>query len=203
MGDFSIGASLALVLRTWPFLLVRAAVYFGIAAAFAVAAGGGAGIGWAIGALGGPAGRVPGAFWGAMAGIAAVALMLRWLREYLLYLVRAGHVAAMMLVLDGERPPAALGLIGQSVALVQRRFRDMATLVAIERLVRGALGHLIALADPAARLLPAGATLSTAPLNSILRRALGCLPDMVLARPLRAAAGNPWRETRDGLLHLA
>src|SRR5688572_22778223 len=97
MWDFSIGTSLSLVLRTYPFMLIRAAVYFGIAAAFVVAAGGGAGIGWATGALAGITGRAPGAFWGAIAGMAVVGLMLWWLREYVLFLVRAGHLAAMVL----------------------------------------------------------------------------------------------------------
>jgi hypothetical protein len=70
MWDFSIQTSARLVLRTLPFMLLRVATYFGIAAAFVVAGGGGAGIGWGVGALAGPSGRLPAAFWGTVAGVA-------------------------------------------------------------------------------------------------------------------------------------
>ena len=201
MGDFPIGTGAALVLRTFPFLLIRAAVYFGIAAAFVVSAGGGAGIGWAIGAVGGPAGRAPGAFWGALGGLAFVGVMLWWLREYLLYLVKAGHVAAM--VRNARIAPAGFGQIGHALSIVQGRFRAAGILSSAEQLVQGAIGTLIEKADMPASVLPAGLRLPPAPANTILKAALRFLGEVVLARPLGTASKNPWPETRDALILLA
>jgi hypothetical protein len=203
MPDFSIGGSATLVLRTYPFMLIRAAVYFGISAAVVVAAGGGAGFGWAIGAIGGVSGRAPGAFWGAIAGCALVALLLWWLREYILFLVRAGHVAAMLLADDEPPAPAAQGIVGQALALVQQRFREIRTLLAIERCVHGSLASFVAIVDPAANVLPAEARSLAGPINATLGASLGFLTDVVLAKPLSTRRGNAWSEARDGVLLLA
>ena len=203
MWDFSIGTSVSLVLRTYPFMLIRAAVYFGLAAAFIVAAGGGAGIGWAIGALAGLTGRAPGAFWGAIAGLAVVGLMLWWLREYVLFLVRAGHLAAMVLALEGVAAPAVQGQIGQAIGLVQQRFREIRTLFAIERSVHGSIAALIAIADPVGKFFPASTQASRAPLNSALSIALNHLTDVALAKSLKTKKNNPWAEARDALVLLA
>jgi hypothetical protein len=203
MPDFSIGRSATLVLRTYPFMLIRAAVYLGISAAVVVAAGGGAGFGWAIGAIGGVSGRAPGAFWGAIAGCALVALMLWWLREYILFLVRAGHVAAMLFAADELPAPAAQGKVGQALALVQQRFREIGTLFSIERCLHGSLATFVAIFDPAAKVLPAEVRSLAGPVNATLGASLGFLTDVVLAKPLSTKRGNAWSEARDGVLLLA
>jgi hypothetical protein len=203
MWDFSTSRSVTLVLRTYPFVLIRMAVYFGISAAVVVAAGGGAGIGWAIGAIGGTSGRAPGAFWGAIAAVALVALMLWWLREYMLFLLRAGHIAAMLLAADKIPAPAAQGIVGQALALVQQRFREIRTLQSIERCVRGSLAALVAILDPAAKILPREAQSLTAPINATLGATLGFLTDVVLGKVLSTRKGNAWSEARDGVLLLA
>jgi hypothetical protein len=203
MPDFSIGRSATLVLRTYPFMLIRAAVYLGVSAAVVVAAGGGAGFGWALGAIGGVGGRAPGAFWGAIAGCALVAFLLWWLREYTLFLVRAGHVAAMLLAADELPAPTAQGIVGQALALVQQRFREMRTLFAIGRCVHGSIATFVAIVEPAAKVLPAEARSLAGPINATLGASLGFLTDVVLAKPLSTKRGNAWSEARDGVLLLA
>jgi hypothetical protein len=199
MWNFSIRTSSTLVLRTYPFMLVRMAVYFGIAAAFVVAAGGGAGIGWAFGSLAGIAGRTPGAFWGAVGGLAIVALMVWWLREYLLYLVRVGHLAALLLALQNSDAAAPHGQIGQALGLVQRRFSEIGTLSALEYVVRGSVAALLARLNserkfPRAQVPPA--------LNPALSVAFKHLTDAVLAKTLQSRKG-PWPESRDAIVLLA
>jgi hypothetical protein len=203
MWDFSIETSARLVLRTLPFMLLRAATYFGIAAAFVVAGGGGAGIGWGIGALAGPSGHLPGAFWGTVAGFAFVAIMLWWLREYFLYLVKAAHVAAMVLVLDRRDPPGGLGQVGNAIGVVQQRFRDIGVMFAIERLAHAVLASLFGILDLAANLPARGLPIPPGPANAILRASLRFLPEVVLAGPLRASTNAPWVETRDALILFA
>lgn len=201
MLDFPWSEGAARVLRTVPFLVIRIAVYCGIAAAFVVAAGGGAGIGWATGAIGGPTGRVPGAFWGMIGGLAFIGAILWWLREYLLFLVKAGHVAAM--VRDPSTAPARFGQIGHALSIVQQRFREMRSLLAADQLIRGTIATLIEKADMPATLRFPGLPSSSGPANLILRHALRFMNEVVLARSLRAASKNPWPELRDALILFA
>jgi hypothetical protein len=203
MWDVSLGRTASLVLRTYPFMLIRVAVYFGISAAVVVAAGGGAGIGWAFGAVGGPGGRMPGAFWGALAGFAFIVVMLWWLREYILFLVRAGHVAAFLLALDEREPVAAQGQVGQALALVQQRFREAGTLLSVERCLQGSIVSLVSVLDPVGKFLPTEARALSKPINRALGAAIGFLADVVLAKPLSARRGNVWSEARDGVVLLA
>jgi hypothetical protein len=203
MWDVSLGRAASLVLRTYPFMLIRAAVYFGISAAVVVAAGGGAGIGWALGAIGGPGGRMPGAFWGALAGFAFIVLMLWWLREYILFLVRAGHVAAILLAMDEREPVAVQGQVGQALALVQQRFREADTLLAVERCVQGSIASLVSVLDPLGKFLPAEVRTLSKPINKVLGAAMGFLADVILAKPLSTRRGNVWSEARDGMIMLA
>ena len=201
MLDFPWREGVARVLRTLPFLLVRIAAYFGIAAAFVVAAGGGAGIGWALGAIGGPAGRAPGAFWGTVGGLAFIGIIVWWLREYLLFLVEAGHVAAM--VRNPATAPAHFGQIGHALSIVQQRFREVRSLLAAEQLVRGTVSLLVDKADILTALVGPSVSLPPGPANAVLRSALRFMNEVILAWPLRAASRDPWPELRDALILLA
>ena len=49
MWDFSIGRTLGLLAQTFPFILLRMVVYFGITIAYIVATGAGAAIGYGVG----------------------------------------------------------------------------------------------------------------------------------------------------------
>ena len=200
MWDFSIEKSFALVLRTYPFVLVRTVVYFGIAAAYVVATGGGSSLGWGIGTLIGPGERAAGAFWGAMAGFAFVFFMLWWLREYILYLVKAGHIVALTLLLDGRAQPAGQGQISHAIGVVQQRFIGIHVLHSIDRLVRGVIAAMIGIIDYAAKLLPGRPQALVIPLYMCLQIALGFLGEIILAYGVRAATTNPWQASRDALV---
>ena len=91
MWDFSIARGIGLMIKTAPFVLFRAAVYFAIAAAYVVATGTGAGIGYSIGGLGDAEFQASSVFWGGGIGFAVTAGVLYFLREYILYTVKAGH----------------------------------------------------------------------------------------------------------------
>jgi len=101
--DFEIGHALALMGRTLPFILLRIAVYAGIAVAYVLATGVGAGLGWAIGEVGGPEVRASGAFWGGAIGFGVVAAVLYWLRAYILYVLKAAHIAVLVALIDAGR----------------------------------------------------------------------------------------------------
>lgn len=200
MLDFSISKSAHLVLKTFPFLLLRAAVYFGIAAAYVVVTTGAAGIGFGIGALAGQTGRTAGAFWGAIGGFAFMTFILWWLREYILYLVKAGHVAALVQFYDERTPPAGHSQIGYAVNVVQQRFIGVSSLLALDRLVQGVVKSLVTLADFPALILPAAPNALRSAINTALQAAAGFVDEVILAYNIRVRASDPWDGAKNGLI---
>lgn len=198
--DFSIQTSFKLVLRTLPFVLLRAAVYFGIAAAYVVMTGGGAGVGYGIGALAGSSGRSAGAFWGAIGGFGLTTFVLWWLREYILYLVKAGHIAALVLHYENRPLPAGQGQIGYAVGVVQQRFIEISALFILDRLVQGVIRTLVSLANFAALIFPAGTNALTSVVNAVLQVAVGFVDEIILAYNIRSRTADPWSGARDALI---
>ena len=111
MTDFGFSTALSLMRRTAPFIMFRLVVYAGIALAYVLATGVGAGVGYGIGAFWGPEGRMAGSGYGALAGFGLTAAALYLLREYTLYLVKAGHIAVMVELLHGRAIPNGQGQI--------------------------------------------------------------------------------------------
>lgn len=203
MWDISIAGAGVLLMRTLPFMLLRAIVYFGIAAAFSVAASGGAGIGWGIGTIVGTQGRIPGAFWGAIGGLAFVGGILWWLREYLLYFVETSHAAAMTLTLERTHTVAGPGGIPAAMNALQQRFRDAAVLSSADQLVQGTLRRLAAEFDPVASALPSTTAIPRSLSDAGLRNTLGFVGKVMLVHPVKGTGRSPWSSLRDSLVLLA
>ena len=92
------------------------------------------GLGAAFGLLGGAAGG--GAFWGGMIGFGIVSAVLYWAREYLLYLVKAGHIAVLVELYDGNDLPAGKSQIDYAQGIVRERFVETSVLFGLDRLIR-------------------------------------------------------------------
>src|SRR5690606_11952939 len=105
--DFSAGAVIGLLRRTMPFLVFRFLIYFGITLAYVLGTGIGMGLGYFVGYIGDD----PGAFsvWGGLFGFGLVSTAVYLLREYLLYLVKAGHIAVLVELMDGKELPEEIG----------------------------------------------------------------------------------------------
>ena len=72
MWDFSIGRSLSIMMRTWPFIIFRMIVYFGITVAYIMATGTGASVGYGVGHIStDPDGPMSFALWGGVVGLGA------------------------------------------------------------------------------------------------------------------------------------
>ena len=119
MWDFNIRQAIALLAKTMPFILLRLAVYFGITLAYILVTGGGAGIGWSIGHLGDEEFRASATMWGGIGGLALTSGIMYWAREYLLYLIKAGHIAVMVELIDGRPLPEGRSQIGYGTARLQ------------------------------------------------------------------------------------
>jgi hypothetical protein len=151
MLDFRTGQIFGLLVRTLPFLALRIAVYVGITLAYVLAVGVGGGFGYLFGKIGGNTGA--GAGWGGLVGFGIVSGLLYWARQYLLYLVKAGHVAVLVELLDGREIPGGKNQIDFATNIVKQHFATSSVLFGLNQLIRGILRafNRILVADPRPR----------------------------------------------------
>jgi hypothetical protein len=202
MWDFSATRALGLMLRTWPFLLFRLLVYFTISVTYVVLTAGGAGLGWGIGALGSQDFRELATLFGGVIGFGTTFGIVYLLREYILYLVKAGHIAVMIELMEGRPLPSGRAQIRHATALVRQRFTEANLLFVLDQLVRGVLEVIFSLLNGLSRILiPTGAVgqlLSL--LHSIMRLLAGVADEVILGHAIRTQATNPWDSARNGLV---
>ena len=201
MWDFSIAKALGLMIRTAPFLIFRALVYFGIAAALVIAIGAGAGTGYGIGLLSDEEFRTTSTLWGGIAGFGLTAGVIFFLRDYLLYLVKAGQIAVMVDYLDGKPLPYGQGQIAYARAVVTERFGQASALFALDRLIRGVIGLITGLVEGVMTILPIpGLAQVMTAVRAYLRIAVGLVDEVILAHAIRTRSENAWEAAHDGLV---
>lgn len=201
MWDFSIGQALGLMLKTMPFIVFRIVVYASIAIAYVAVTGVGAGVGWGIGAFGDDEFRGASIFWGGTLGFALTAGVLYFLREYVLYIVKAGHIAVLVELIDGRPIPDGRGQITHATEVVKSRFAETSVLFAIDQLVKGVLGAIIGMVQGLAALLPIPGLQNVVGLiRAFLRIAVGFVDEVILAYAIRTNAGNPWTSAQHALV---
>lgn len=199
MWDFSIGHTLGLLARTYPFILLRMLVYFGITFAYIVATGGGAAIGYGVGHVSDD----PTAFtlWGAVIGIGVVSIALYWIREYLLYILKAGHIAVMVELMQGKPLPDGQGQIAHARQIVTARFGEANMLFLLDQLIKGVIRAITGLVGGVGMLLPIpGLQGLLSFINTIIRISLTYVDEIILGYNVRVGSTNPWETSRQALV---
>jgi hypothetical protein len=201
MWDFSIGRSFGLMAKTMPFIVFRIIVYAGIAVAYVLVTGVGAGVGWGVGAFGDGDFRAASIFWGGAIGFGLTAGVLYFLREYILYIVKAGHIAVLVKLLDGEAVPDGQNQITYATSVVKERFAEASVLFAIDQLVKGVLGAIIGLVQGIASILPIpGLQNIVGIIRAFLQIAVGFVDEVILAYAIRTNSSNPWGSAQTALV---
>lgn len=201
MWDFSIGSALAMMARTLPFILLRVAVYFGMALGYMLVTGTGAGIGYGIGGFGDDGFRASSTLWGGVAGFGLFGAIMYWAREYVLYIVKAGHIAVLVELIDGRPMPQGRSQIAHAATVVRQRFAQASVLFAIDQLVRGVIGAITGVVRGVLTLLPIpGARQVSGLLHAFLRVAVGLIDEVILAHAIRSRATDPWASAREALV---
>ena len=199
MLDFRTGQILGLLVRTLPFVLLRLVVYIGITLAYIIAVGIGGGIGLLFGKIGGSGSG--GSAIGGLIGFGIVSGLLYWAREYLLYLVKAGHVAVLVELLDGKQIPAGKGQIDYATGIVKQHFATSSMLFGLNQLIRGILRAFNSLTLSIASWLPIpGLDVLVKLVDKIINTGLSHLDQVILAQILRKPADNPWATARDSIV---
>lgn len=201
MWDFSLRQSMSLLARTMPFILLRCAVYFGITLAYIVMTGIGAGIGYGIGGLGNEGFQAGGALWGGLAGFALTGGILFFLREYILYTVKAGHIAVMVQLLDEGELPVGKSQIAYASKIVKNRFAQTNVLFALDLLIKGVVNAITGLVQGIGNILPIpGVNQVMGIVKAFLRIAVGLVDEVILAYIIRTNSQNPWLSSRAALV---
>ena len=197
--DFNIGQVLRLLIRTLPFVVLRLVVYTAITLAYIVFTGTGAGIGWVFGKA--AASGSTGALWGGLAGFGLTSAVLYWAREYLLYLVKAGHVAVLAQLLDGKEIPGGRGQIDYARSIVKARFAESSVLFGIDQLVKGILRVFNRVTMRVANFLPIpGLEPLMKVVNAVINTSLTYVDEVILAHNVRTESDNPWASSRDAVV---
>jgi hypothetical protein len=202
MWDFSIGKAVGMILRTLPFIVLRLIVYVGIALAYLVAVGFGAGIGFVIGhAWADPSARGAGAFWGGLAGFGLTSAILYLAREYLLYLVKAAHIAVMVELYDNHPVPMGQSQIGFGTQFVKSHFAETSILFGVDQVVKGVLRVIIGTLNTITSFIPIPALQTLMRMiDAVIRMSLTYVDEVILAYLIRTRTANPWDTARDGLI---
>ncbi|GLS37766.1 hypothetical protein GCM10010869_33600 [Mesorhizobium tianshanense] len=202
MWDFQVGKSLSIMLRTWPFIVFRMIVYFGITLAYIMATGTGASVGYGVGHIStDPDGPLSFALWGGVVGFGVVSLAVYWIREYILYIVKAGHIAAMVHLIDGRDVPGGQNQIAYARNVVKERFAEANTLFVLDQLVKGAIRAITSLLGGVAAFLPIpglGGLVSF--INTVIRLSLTYVDEIILGYNIRINSASPFETARQGVV---
>jgi hypothetical protein len=199
MWDFSFSRAIGMVLQTLPFVLLRLAVYGAVATLYMFAIGTGAGIGWLLGRVGG--GGPGGAFLGGLLGFGVVSAVLYLLREYLLYMVKAAHIAVLVEILDGKSIPAGQNQLSYGAASVKTHFTQSSVLFGVDLLIKGVIGALARILRGIEGMLPVpGLDALVNLINAVMRMSLTYVDEIILAYLLRTRTANPWAAAQDGVV---
>jgi len=201
MWDFSVGGALSMMARTMPFILLRIAVYFGIAVGYVLVTGTGAGIGYTFGLFGDDGFRTTSALWGGIFGFGIFGAAMYWAREYILYIVTAGHIAVLVELIDGKPMPDGKSQITHATAVVKERFLEASVLFGIDQLVKGVISAITRLVRGILTVLPIpGVQQLAGILQAFLRVAVGFIDEVILAYAIRTGSTSPWASARDAVI---
>ena len=201
MWDFSIKRSLTLMGQTMPFILLRCAVYFGITLAYVLMTGVGSSIGWGIGGLGDESFRLAAAFWGGAIGFGLTAGIMYFLREYILYILKAAHIAVMVQLLENQSIPSGKSQINYASSVVKSRYAQANVLFIIDQLVKGVITAITGLIQGIGSILPIpGLQQAMGLVRAFLRVSVGLIDEVIIAYAIKTESQNPWKSAQTALV---
>jgi len=202
MWNFSLIRAITLVAQTAPFVVLRLLVYLGVAVAYLVATGGGAVVGFGFGNLSAdPDTPAAGAFWGGLSGFGVVSAVLYLAREYILYLVKAAHIAVLVELLDGKSVPGGQNQFQYGAQSVKAHFAQSSVLFGVDQIIKAVLKVITRTLTGIAAFIPIPALQTLINLvNSVLRMSLTFIDEVILAYMIRTRTTNPWETAKDGII---
>ncbi len=200
MWDFSIGRSIGMVLRTWPFVLLRAVVYSLVLVCYLLLIGTGAGVGYGLGFIFSDDAFI-GTLGGGAVGFGIGMYLFRLVSQYILYIVKAGHVAVFVELMDGRPVPGAFGQIEHGRKVVTERFAEASTLFVLDQLIKGVLRVISGIFRGLNAMIPIpGLKIIFDFINMVVSLSLTYADEVILAWNIRSGVNEPWETSRRGLV---
>ncbi len=197
--DFKIGEILGLMAKTMPFLVFRFLIYFAITFAYILLTGIGAGIGYGIGMIGGEPGAF--SFFGGLVGFGIMSVIAYMLREYLLYMVKAGHIAVLVELMEGKELPQGRGQIDHAQRVVRERFAESSVLFGVDQLIKVVLRAFNRIFFTVTSFIPIPGLRNVVKfINTVVNLSLTYLDEVILAYNIRTRSDNPWASSRTALI---
>lgn len=120
-------------------------------------------------------------------------------RDYLLYLVKAGHVAVMVEYLDGKELPGGQGQITYAQGIVANRFGQASALFALDQLIKGVINVVTGLLEGLLAILPIpGLDRVVGVLRAYLKLAVGLVDEIILAHAIARGRTMPLPRRKRG-----
>lgn len=199
--DFSILLSIKLLLRTIPFLILKAVVLliFTLVLTLGPLAGIVA-LGYLTEAQILPKTQ-PSLVVGALIGLLLALWAISWLRSWALYLVKAAHIAVLVELVQGRPLPDGRGQISYGQSVVKERFGEASVLFVLDEVIRAALRAIDRITFGFLSFLPrkTGVQIATV-LRTFLYFAFSYLDELVLAHAIDKRSDDPWGSARDALV---
>jgi len=201
MMDFKMGDVFSALWKTKEFMLFRFLIYFGITLAYIIGTGTGAGIGWSVGSVaGGEDGSATGLLYGMFGGFAVVSGVLYYVREYLLYMVKAGHIAVIIKHLDGEEIPSGKGQITYAQGIVKERFKEASVLFLVDQAIKKVVKFITGLFSGIMTFLPIIPRPIVQFINTVVKNSVTYVDEIILAYNIRNEQDNPWEGSKQAVV---
>ncbi|MEX0344887.1 MAG: hypothetical protein AB3N20_08195 [Rhizobiaceae bacterium] len=202
MWNFSLGTTVSLLARTWPFLALRFVVFGGIAILFLAVTGSGALIGYGVGSgFYDEASGYQFGIYGTIGGFVLSGLIFRLIRQYILYMVKAAHIAVMMKLIDGDPLPEGTGQVAYGRQVVTERFAEANVLFALDLLIKGVVKTIGKIISGVGAFIPIpGLQQIIGIINAVIETSVTFVDEIILAYNVRNDSENPWQSSRHALV---
>ncbi len=191
--DLQLGRAVGIVLKTMPYIFYRACVYGILGMVIAVLLGVLAVIGWVFGSAAAVVMLV--------IALAAGGFGMRLLREYVLYLLRAGHVAVITEIIERGSLPEGVSQTQWGQQQVTKYFKEISVLALIDQLVKGIIGIVNRTLLGVMNLLPIPAMQGAGKVvQRIVDLSLTYIDESILAHTFRTQNENVYDAARSGII---
>lgn len=128
--------------------------------------------------------------------------VVKFLRRYLLYMLKGAHIAAMTELLKGGKLPEGKGQFEYGQQVIKDYFADVSVLFLLDRLVDGALRTLQRRVLRITNWLPLGGSIKSVMqiITSIINQSLTYVDEAILSYAIYRGEKNVWNSARHGVL---
>ncbi len=187
-----VGEAWGVLMKTLPCVLVRMAVYAAVALGAAIYVG----VLLLMAKVFGGAGGIL-----VLVGLGGLFGLLKLLQRYVLYLIKAGHIAVITEILQHGRLPEQTGQLGYGKDVVTGMFTEVSVLFAVDQLVSGAIKAFNRTAVRVADLIPLPGLDAVAKFaGMIVNYAVTYVDETILSFNLARKDRNIWKNAEIGLV---